>query len=444
MMVRLAAALSFLTIAGCYSPSIAPCIYECNGDACPSGLTCNRDINMCVATATDSCNGDAGTAIDAVPLDTTRCGWPGLSNVDPCALHADTTTDTWAANGIVNTDLISSFPTSITPVDVEMEGGKHALAIPLQMFSVASTQSLKVMGERPLIIVTRMAMINGPILVSGAITTACPGVIDGMTYVGSGGTGSGSGSGGASGSSGGGAGGSYGARGGNGGTGNTDVPAMMNLTDVPAGTGGNSIANPGPDELIPLRGGCAGGKGGSGVLGSSGLSPGGAGGAGGGAIQISSNTEIVLGSAIIADGAGGIGVTAEHAGGGGGGAGGAILLEAPLISYGNNANLCANGGGGGTGGNAGHTGKTASTCEQASGGAGVDDTTPNNGGGGAGGFSSLPGQRAGENGNSPGSERTPAYGGGGGGGGVGKIRVNGQTTGAVNASPAVSSGALGS
>jgi hypothetical protein len=441
VMVRLVAALSFLAIAGCYSPSVAPCVYRCNGEACPSGLTCNSSINMCVANAGDSCNGDAAVpfddaAADAIPADATQCGWPGLSNVDPCELGAATTTASWSASGTVDTDVMSSF-IGQDPVDVTLSDGTHALALALATFSVIPGQSLKVVGEKPLIIVASTVMIAGPITVSGTIATKCTGVgnlnLDGFSYVPSlGGTQSDGGS------SGGGGGGGYGASGGDGGSGRLDAN-VMNATEPGGGAGGSGGSSPGHDELVPLRGGCPGGKGGFGSVAGPAV-PGGPGGKGGGAIQISSKMPIMLSSSIIANGSGGGGVSGEHAGGGGGGSGGAILLEAPSIIYSGTALLCANGGGGGTGGNAGHDGKTSPDCGIAPGGMGVDG---DNAAGGAGGFTSDLGKRGGKNGDTPTTERTPAYGGGGGGGGIGKIRVNGTPQGAATSSPDISYGALG-
>ncbi|CAN5895950.1 hypothetical protein BH11MYX2_BH11MYX2_11270 [soil metagenome] len=430
MLVRVAAVLCSVAIAGCYSPSVAPCIYTCAGEACPSGLTCNADIHMCVENVGDSCNGprdDSGTDDDAgvdaaLRPDATSCGWPGLSNVDPCAIGADMTADVWVASGIVNTDARTGFPASVHPMDVTMPGGRIALAVPLDAFAVKPQESLLIIGEKPLIIVARTtATIAGTITVTGTITTVCPGVLSGMTYVGAG-------------ASGGGGGGGYGARGGPGGTGNTDA-AMM---DEPAGAGGTAGTSVGADEIIPLRGGCPGGKGGD-----AGTLLGGLGGAGGGAIQISSKGMISVGTAIIANGAGGFSITADHVGGGGGGAGGAILLDAPVVSFGVGAMLCANGGGGGAA-NSGKNGTTAVACESATGGAGITADFPDNGAGGRGGFGSTMLQRAGDKGNSPESVRSPGYGGGGGGGGAGRIRLNVTSTMGSTApsSPAISFGTL--
>lgn len=55
-------ALAALLVAGCYSPSVAPCVYACSAEkACPDGLACNNDL-MCAATATTSCG-------EAPPID---------------------------------------------------------------------------------------------------------------------------------------------------------------------------------------------------------------------------------------------------------------------------------------------------------------------------------------------------------------------------------------
>lgn len=116
------------------------------------------------------------------------------------------------------------------------------------------------------------------------------------------------------------------------------------------GTAGRATFN---DTLVPLRGGCTGGK----------APPGGyIVAAGGGAIQIVSTTKITLsGVGSIDVGGGGGMATPWDSGqpGTGGGGGGAILLEAPSITLrGADVVLAAKGGGGGgTGENVNGTGQ---------------------------------------------------------------------------------------
>jgi hypothetical protein len=65
-------------LAGCYSPSVAPCQYACaSGRKCPDGLTCSTTGNMCVASAGDTCMVDA--AVDSSPP--TPCTLFGLPRI---------------------------------------------------------------------------------------------------------------------------------------------------------------------------------------------------------------------------------------------------------------------------------------------------------------------------------------------------------------------------
>lgn len=168
--------------------------------------------------------------------------------------------------------------------------------------------------------------------------------------------------------------------------------------------GGTRFGNP---EITLLVGGAGGGAGGGG-------GNYGRGGGGGGALQIVSNTRIVIKTGgINAGGCGGKPGTGTADSGGGGGAGGTILLEAPIITI--NGTLAANGGGGGGGG-----GATAGTGSN-----GALGTTPAPGGqgptnemgdpqfGGSGGARNAAAQD-GADGSNP----------GGGGGAVGRIRIN--------------------
>ena len=97
-------------------------------------------------------------------------------------------------------------------------------------------------------------------------------------------------------------------------------------------------------ELMPLRGGCAGGAGGDNVLR---LAP------GGGALQVSAFGKLTVSSVVTAPGRGGMGGPGnvlKAIAGNGGGSGGAILLEARTIDLTSSASVTANGGGGGEGG----------------------------------------------------------------------------------------------
>jgi len=172
--------------------------------------------------------------------------------------------------------------------------------------------------------------------------------------------------------------------------------------------GGASFADP---TLVPLRGGCAGGK----ALALS------ASGHGGGAIQLSSSDSIELTSngRILANGYLGAltippSVTVYSVAGGG--SGGAILLEAPNVVLRGSSVLAANGSGGQAGDGAAPTNPkdgTASkggTCQPAN--AGICTN------GGDGGTATMPSQAANLSDNGFSSSA------GGGGGAAGVIRIN--------------------
>ena len=136
------------------------------------------------------------------------------------------------------------------------------------------------------------------------------------------------------------------------------------------GIGGDAS---GTDELVPLRGGCAGSDGTT---------------VGGGAIQLSSRTSIDVAGVIDVNG--GMGAPDQDSVLGGG-AGGGILLEAPQISLGPQARLLANGGGGAAC-NAG--GMKSGTLMPAMGGASTDIYCGAGGNGAAVGVDAAPGATA--------------------------------------------------
>jgi hypothetical protein len=189
--------------------------------------------------------------------------------------------------------------------------------------------------------------------------------------------------------------------------------APVEESDGPASDGGVAGGVPG---LVPLRGGCAGGKGG--------LPQGGAGGGGGGALQLVAGGELLVeaGGFVTARGGRGIGIHAadgNSSGGGGGGAGGGLLLEASTMVI--NGAVTANGGGGGEGARTGDNtvdgqdGRDSQNV-RASGGVGLG-SGGNGGDGGAGvGVAGLPGQQGDTFGGIP-------AGGGGGGGSAGRIHL---------------------
>jgi hypothetical protein len=284
--------------------------------------------------------------------------------------------------------------------------GFPAVVIPMRSLHIGPDTSLRIRGSRPLILaVAGDALIEGSIdartigavaLGAGSLETCKggdgdPGTNASLLTQGAGG--------------GGGAG--FGTPGANGGSGAGAVSG-----------GGNGAIN-GADDLIPLRGGCPGGRGGGGTGG--GVVFGGPGGAGGGAVQLSvaGRLRVTSKSVITASGGGGAFGDSASDGGGGGGSGGAVLLEAALVEIESDAFVTANGGGGASGnnnlgaGNAGTDGYPANDS-RAPGGLG-------NGGAGNGGLGSS--ARGGATNGGAGSSLRG--GGGGGGGGVGRVRVNG-------------------
>ncbi len=172
-----------------------------------------------------------------------------------------------------------------------------------------------------------------------------------------------------------------------------------------AGGAGGAISD--SPTLAVLHGGSGGGAQGGGNY---------IGGAGGGAVQIVSQTKIVITGGIAAGGCGGLG------GGGvqgaatcsGGGAGGAILLEAPTVSVGDNGYLVCGGGGGGGVDDSGGNGEAAADSN-------VEVSTGLGGtcGGRCGGQGGYSGQMFG----GPGTAES-SLAGGCGGGAAGRIRVN--------------------
>ena len=250
--------------------------------------------------------------------------------------------------------------------------------------------SLHVTGAVALVGSHAIAFVaDGAIQVDATIdaTASCNGVTPGPGG-GSGGAaqgGAGSGSGGGNGASNNHAGGGGGGHGGMGGGGGS----------TSAGVGGASF---GDAKISILLGGGGGGAGDGGSAG--------AGGGGGGAIQLVSNTSIMISSGINAGGCAGNG---GGGGGGAGGAGGAILLEAPTITI--TGSLAVNGGGGGDGFSS-RTGSNATLNRTAAGGG---SSTAGQGGGGTGAAGAVLSGTAGQ----PGSQA-----GGGGGGGIGWIRFS--------------------
>ncbi|MGN6104280.1 MAG: hypothetical protein ACTHU0_04185 [Kofleriaceae bacterium] len=376
-------------IGGCYRPSIESCQYECFEDRCPDGLVCNAG-GMCARATDEVCSPG--------PLPDSACGWPTASNLDPCAVRAEPGAD-WRISSEITIDTddatlaIPGFPAGGVRMISMQRGGDDVALLAVADLQLDSGAIVTVEGNRPLAF-----LVHGTANIEGAIrytfrdpASMCEGVGGvGTTSV-------------ESSSGGGGGGGGFGQRAGRA-TGG--APGGDSGVGGEGGAGGSPTGNA---ALVPLRGGCAGGRGG-GAFGQPGAP-------GGGAIQISARDAIrVTGQVEASGGAPPPGVAMGGGGAGGGGAGGGILLESRLVELGVQARLCANGGGGGAVDNSSNAAEPGQCSNAPARGGGA--TRPG-GSGGSLDADPMPGAGAG----------TGASGGAGGGGGVGRIRINGTVRG---------------
>ena len=361
----------------------------------------------CVA-GSDRCTGSALTrCVDGSVVATTcalgcaegvaRCREMVPSNVDP-ALLSEGTMDIVLTSAMLNT--------SMCPRVLTQLGGGEACLFVGRNVSVPAGTTVRVTGPLPVII-----LASGTVTIAGVLDLSAEGVTPGAGgYRGGPVTGDASLRGPQRGTNGAfsgtflDSGGGGGAHCGNGGAGG-------NANAVVGGAGGMGMMT----TLQPLTAGSGGGFGqGGNHTRADDLTPGGA---GGGAIQISSAVSItVTGRIDVGGGAGQGGRNNSNWGaGGGGGAGGGILLEAPVLTLEDSAELLATGGGGG----AGRDGTSAPPGED---GRTLDDQAA--GGNGSGRYGADGGDSGGgaiSNGE-PGDANTGGDGnGGGGGGGVGCI-----------------------
>ncbi len=240
-------------------------------------------------------------------------------------------------------------------------GGPDAVVFLMNSLRVQSGTTLRVHGNRPAIfVVTNDATIEGALNADGDVASSTPGAGGGVAC------GASTGANGASalGYSGGGGGGGYATVGGIGG-------AQVSLA------GGSAGAARGNTQLVPLLGGCNGGR--SDVS----VNPGVA----GGALQISALGDLVVTGSIEANGGNGIMPALSNHGGSGGGSGGAILIEASNLSF-TASMLHVNGGDGASGAGSGAVaaGGTGSISAAAVGGNGQAGSATRSGGGAGGGY----------------------------------------------------------
>ncbi len=394
----------FAVVAACSFPRASD-NFECAVDSdCAAfpGRTC--ESGFCVT--------DGEPDNDAAPpdmFDLDCMTWPAPAHFMPCMI--DEPTESLTIDGAftydTTTGTLSGPGSPPNPLNKVVDG---SMLISVVSFTVTSGGTLRVIGDKPLIVASWTTIdIDGAIDVGSNATDLGAGANTGNCAAhlparggNSGGGGGGSGGGG------------FGAAGGRGGNGD----------GVNGGNGGAAIA------MRPLLlGGCAGAIGGNADNGEDGGLPG----AGGGAIQLTAQMSITIAGQLNAGGQGGLGGKSNNnneddgGGGGGGGSGGMIGLEAPSITIDAGAKLGANGGGGGQGGGNTMTGTVGAdgtaTDIQATGGNMGDSA--GDGGLGSGGATLVGG--LGTNGNANGS----ANGGGGGGGGAGFIVFSSATAATV-------------
>jgi hypothetical protein len=413
------------------------------------GMQCHDDYDDCNESATDGCETEIGTETDCSGCGDSCLGFPGVGSVQcqsgSCVITGCTGTladcDGVAASGCEH-DLndgpcfinFSYSPGNFDPyilnpgsapivildcaaiydsgnpgdfsswcgqpaplVEIDTAPDPDVVILTMQTFAVTGTGSLTIEGDKPVILaVFGDATVDGNIDAGAVGTAAGPG----GDVACSGGAGD---NGGSSNSdndgSGGGGGGGFGSPGARGGSG----------SDGGGGNGGSTDGNP---ELVPLRGGCSGGRGGRGV------GSGRYGGGGGGAAQVSTAGILSITGTVSAAGGGGQKGGGYGDGGGGGGSGGAVLLEGDTVSIDAGAWLTANGGGGGGGrGEGGGSSQDGSDGYRSS-------TARAPGGNCAGSQCGDGGDGAAAAGSAQNGQNGDDGGGGGGGGGMGRVRIN--------------------
>jgi hypothetical protein len=323
-------------------------------EACETSIVeCEDDDNCCPSTCTASNDNDCYTHFLYDP-----------SNFDPDYLGPGSTPQA------ILLDCDAIFDSGGTPsfeewcgqpepsIVVDELSDPEVVILTFTNFGITDVGSLKLVGERPVILaVFGDGTINGIIDVSADENTPGAG---GNHSCGSSAGDNGVGSY-VSGSSGGGGGG-YGTSGGMGGN--------QTAWKFSGGSGGDTR---GSETLIPLLGGCPGGRGGGCYTKSA---------AGGGAIQISAAGTLTITGEIQANGGDGLPGCLSKGGGNGGGSGGGILLEGNIVDT-TDGDLSVKGGDGGNG-RAGGLGGDGANSSDLEGGAGEPEFTTGAGGGGGG------------------------------------------------------------
>lgn len=388
--------LALLALAGCSFPTPSAG-YACETTLdCESGRVCSS--GYCVLPIDETPIPDA----PETPIDTPEnvCTMFPSRHFDACMIPAP-------MGGLVldlpGEYVYNTMATTLTdpngvasiPVNQVIPSGR---LISVDALSIAAGTTLRVIGDRPLIVASWSTItVDGAIDASSDATGRGAGANPADCSVHAAIAGENDDAGGA-----GGGGGGFQGAGGTGGEGGAGATG---------GNGGVAVAAP------LLLGGCAGARGGTGDT------PGGSGGDGGGAVQLTARTGVMITGTVHAGGSGGDPATTNggndaDGGGGGGGSGGMIGLEAPDVTVASGATLAANGGGGGEGINDGPGGRGsdgAPAATRASGGNGGDG---GNGGLGSGGPALAGGNGADDSEN----------GAGGAGGGAGYVVIFGAST----------------
>ncbi|MBL8919511.1 MAG: hypothetical protein JNJ54_11660 [Myxococcaceae bacterium] len=400
----------------CNTPPSGPC-WQPTG-SCQWNQTCLYSVNFAgtCPNAGDVCRpgGMCG------PAPGMAFGW-SPANVDPATLPRP-------PNGILELNGAASFNSTTLafggawptprPLTAEvMTPTGPAVVLVFDSFYMNSTSSLRLTGNRPVILLAHTAIILSNAVIDASGRGTIPGAAGNLNC----GT----------------------SAGGNGGTNNNTAAGAggagsFHSPGAPGG-GGSTFTTGGTAGVSRTRmrfalvGGCPGGNGGG--------TQGGVGGAGGGAVQLVARFGILMDdSKILVNGAGGAGaggsvtMTQGPGGGGGGGSGGTIVIQSPYVvatrSY-----VLSNGGGGGEGagiidlgflfggGRDGADGNVIPGFTSAPGGAGGSFNGGNGGSGGAmygNPSAGLPGTSYLD------SENSGLYeaGGGGGGGAAGAVLVD--------------------
>jgi hypothetical protein len=341
----------------------------------------------------DAAGSDAqGSGSDAGDAAGSLCEMITSLGVNVCPTSMPSTAVDIAADTTFNTHDGMSMPStpSLACAPLATAATPDACVVVVTAFTIDSTHTLQVTGDRPLIVIATASIdLAGTLdVASHNGGTTGPGPDNpGCTYgrdptMGGGGQG-----------------GTFQSKAGDG-----------SDQDTHANTGGLAGTAFGPPTALVK--GCPGKTGGTG---------GGSGGAAGGVVLLATPqlTIASTGSINASGGAGGGAATSNH-GGGGAGSGGTIVIDAKMISLATGGQIYANGAHGGGGSSTGNAGS-----------AGTDPTSATSGGGGGNGGGSSGDGGTGAFGTTDATSGTTASssdGGGGGGGGLGWLLVRTQSS----------------